>query len=617
MVRVTRWSVAVKASLDVLAWTASIVFAILVRRDFDVAGLQWWRVGVAVLFTVCIQVFLGALVGLYRNHWRFGSLDEVAALAQTTFGTTAALMAANALIHPHPVSLATPLGAAAAALVSTMAVRYCWRVLDQRRRRPSHAGTRRVLVFGAGDGAAQLLGSMLRNPKSNYLPVALLDDDPARRNLRIMGVKVWGDRSAISRVADALQANMLVMAIPSASSELIREVTFEAQAAGLEVRTLPPTDELLDGRATASDLRVPTIADLLGRRQVETDLEAISHYVTGRRVLVTGAGGSIGSELCRQLHRLEPAELMMLDRDESALHDVQLSLDGRGLLDSPDLILVDIRDGARVEEIFVERRPQVVFHAAALKHLPLLEAHPGEAVKTNVWGTYNLLRAAARVGVERFVNISTDKAANPCSVLGYSKRIAERLTATVAEESDTGRYLSVRFGNVLGSRGSMLGAFTAQIEAGGPVSVTHRDVTRYFMTVEEAVQLVIQAGALGDSGEALVLDMGEPVRIADVARRMIEESGRDIDIVFTGLRPGEKLHEVLFADDECGTSPLHPLISHVRVPALQERAMSTLSATGSRDDIIYAMRRLAGLLVDLAIDEDEHDSEVVALQSGR
>ncbi len=321
--------------------------------------------------------------------------------------------------------------------------------------------------------------------------------------------------------------------------------------------------------------------------------------MAGRRVLVTGAGGSIGSELCRQLYRLEPAELMMLDRDESALHDVQLSLDGRGLLDSPDLILVDIRDGARVEEIFLDRRPEVVFHAAALKHLPLLEAHPAEAVKTNVWGTYNLLRAATRAGVERFVNISTDKAANPCSVLGYSKRIAERLTAMVAEEADTGRYLSVRFGNVLGSRGSMLGAFTAQIEAGGPVSVTHREVTRYFMTIEEAVQLVIQAGALGDAGEALVLDMGEPVRIVDVARRMIEESGRDVDIVFTGLRPGEKLHEVLFGDGEIGTSPSHPLISHVGVPALTETALAALSATGRRQDIVDAMRRLCGLVVDL------------------
>jgi FlaA1/EpsC-like NDP-sugar epimerase len=289
-------------------------------------------------------------------------------------------------------------------------------------------------------------------------------------------------------------------------------------------------------------------------------------------VLVTGAGGSIGSELCRQISHYAPAELMMLDRDESALHAVQLSITGRALLDSPDVILADIRDVKHLNQLFDQRRPQVIFHAAALKHLPMLEQYPGEAVKTNVWGTLTVLQAAAAIGVERFVNISTDKAADPVSVLGYSKRIAERLTAHVAAEAD-GTLLSVRFGNVLGSRGSVLTAFAAQVAAGGPVTVTDPLVTRYFMTVQEAVQLVIQAGAIGQDGEALVLDMGKPVSIDEIARLLAAKSSRAVEIVYTGLRPGEKLHEDLLAADEIDLRPVHRLISHVPVPPLDPQSV--------------------------------------------
>ncbi len=274
---------------------------------------------------------------------------------------------------------------------------------------------------------------------------------------------------------------------------------------------LPPVSELFGGQVGASDIRDVTTADLLGRHEIDTDLEAIAGYLTGKRVLVTGAGGSIGSELCRQIYRFAPARLIMLDRDESALHAVQLAIEGRALLDSPDLVLCDLRDRRAVQEVFTRTRPDVVFHAAALKHLPLLEQHPAEAVKTNVWATLDLLEITAEAGVERFVNISTDKAADPCSVLGYTKRITERLTSHFASEA-RGTYLSVRFGNVLGSRGSVLTVFQSQIERGGPLTVTDPDVTRYFMTIEEAVQLVIQAGAIGRDGEVLVLDMGKPVR---------------------------------------------------------------------------------------------------------
>jgi FlaA1/EpsC-like NDP-sugar epimerase len=332
-----------------------------------------------------------------------------------------------------------------------------------------------------------------------------------------------------------------------------------------------------------------THADLLGRHEVDTDVDSIAGYVTGKRVLVTGAGGSIGSELSRQLYRFAPASLVLLDRDESALHAVQLSIEGRALLDSRNLVVCDIRDEDRVRQVFAEHQPEVVFHAAALKHLPLLQMHPAEALKTNVWGTQVLVDAALETGVERFVNISTDKAADPSSVLGYSKRLAERLTAAAADRGD-GIFLSVRFGNVLGSRGSVLMAFASQIEAGGPVTVTDPEVTRYFMTVEEAVQLVIQAGAVGRDGEALVLDMGEPVCIDDVARRLIAEADRPIEVVYTGLRDGEKLHEVLFGSGEDGTSPIHPRISHVPVPPLAVHHLPVARADASDEETIKLLQ---------------------------
>jgi FlaA1/EpsC-like NDP-sugar epimerase len=276
--------------------------------------------------------------------------------------------------------------------------------------------------------------------------------------------------------------------------------------------------------------------------------------------------------LCRQIHRFAPAALVMVDRDESTLHAVQLSIDGRALLDSDAIVLVDLRDRDHVERIFAAHRPQVVFHAAALKHLTLLERHPVEGFRTNALATLDLLEVAADHGVERFVNVSTDKAADPTSTLGYTKRVAERLTSAVAETAE-GTFMSVRFGNVLGSRGSVLMAFRAQLERGGPLTVTDPAASRYFMTVSEACQLVIQAGAIGRSGEALVLDIGEPVRIDDIARRLAEQSKHPIEIVYTGLRPGEKLHERLFADDERDHRPLHPLIAHVAVPALSPDAV--------------------------------------------
>jgi FlaA1/EpsC-like NDP-sugar epimerase len=398
----------------------------------------------------------------------------------------------------------------------------------------------------------------------------------------VHGVPVLGGRDDLARALGRTRAGTVILAVANAEADLVRDIRDRALAAGVQFKVVPSVPELMDHPVGVRDIRDVQIADLLGRHQIDTDLDAIAGYLTGKRVLVTGAGGSIGSELCRQIHRFAPAELMMLDRDESSLLAVQLSIDPAARLDDPAVILADLRDAGRIRTIFRERRPQVVFHAAALKHLSLLQRFPGEAVLTNIQGTLNVLSAAT--SVERFVNISTDKAANPVSVLGASKRITERLTAEMARRR-AGTFLSVRFGNVLGSRGSVFTTFSAQIAAGGPITVTDPEVTRYFMTIQEAVHLVIQAAAIGRGGEALVLEMGKPVRIAEVAAQMAAMAPSPVEIRYIGLRPGEKLAEELFGEGEVDRRPIHPLISHVSVPPLPIASLRTLDPTGPAPDL--------------------------------
>lgn len=433
-------------------------------------------------------------------------------------------------------------------------------------RKPRTPDAEAVLIYGAGDAGYQLIRLIKADTRSPYRVVGFLDDDRTKRNLNLLGVPVLGGREDLAQVAEQHEASAAILAISAASSQTVREIADLVEGAGLKFLLLPPVSQILGGRVRLSDVKELDIDDILGRRQVETDISAIAGYLTNRRVLVTGAGGSIGSELARQVHTFGPSELVLLDRDESALHGVQLAIYGKALLDTPDLVLASIRDEAALRQMFEAHQPEVVFHAAALKHLPMLEQYPDEAWKTNVVGTQNLLELAAEFGVSKFVNISTDKAANPTSVLGKTKQRAEQLTAWYGQQS-VGTYISVRFGNVLGSRGSMLLTFREQIAQGGPVTVTHPEVTRYFMTIPEASELVIQAGAVGQDGEVMVLDMGEPVRIIDVARRLISNSGADVEIVFTGLRPNEKLHEDLFSASELDVRPHHELIAHVRAEA--------------------------------------------------
>jgi dTDP-glucose 4,6-dehydratase len=565
---ISRFSGFFRLVLDLASWSVAAWVAVYLRFDFQIPENFRHNLLKFIPFIGAVQLTIGLGSGLYRRRWRYGSIDEVAALVITSSVTTIVVATFNNWIFdPRLLPMSAIWFAGVVGLVLMAGIRYAWRLLLERRNRPG-INADRMIVFGAGDGGDQAIRAMLQAPHSPYLPVAILDDDPLKKRLSIKGVRVLGGSSDIAEVAKAVSATVFLVAMPSIDGELLTRITKEAESSGLIVKVLPAVDQLLSGDISVDDIRDLTEADLLGRHQIALDLSSIAQYLAGRRVLVTGAGGSIGSELCRQLSKFNPKELMMLDRDESALHEVQLSMTGSAMLDTPDVILCDIRDQIGLEKIFVARRPEVVFHAAALKHLPMLEQYPMEAFKTNVIGTLNVVRACKLVSVARFVNISTDKAADPISVLGYSKRIAEKITSTTTD-SQTGVYVSVRFGNVLNSRGSVLTTFREQISRGGPVTVTHPDVTRYFMTIPEAVQLLIQAGALGSQAEVLVLDMGKPVRILDVAERMIAQSQKKIEIKFSSLRVGEKIDEDRLGVGEDDRRPFHKLISHTNVPIMR------------------------------------------------
>lgn len=578
--RVRTRRTAVLLAFDAAALVLAYLVSVAVRYGGDVTYTVWRQAVLVALGAVILQCVVGILSRVYLGRVGVATIEETMALGLVTLGAGATVATVNALSSPIWLARSIPFTATFAGFFLMLTVRALWRHLTDQMSLTGVEGARRALIVGAGYSGNRLARSMLGRPEAGLVPVAFLDDDLWKRKRRHYGVPVMGALEDLDRVVHQTRADVVVVAIPTASKELIRPLVDQARDLGITLKVLPSFAESFSTQADVRDVRDVNMTDVLGRATVETDVSTIAGYVSGKRVLVTGAGGSIGSELCRQLHKFGPAELIMLDRDESALHSVQLSIHGRALLDSPDVVLNDIRDESALREIFEERRPEVVFHAAALKHLPMLEQYPLEAFKTNVLGTANVLRAAAEVGVGTFVNISTDKAADPKSVLGYSKRIAERLTAAVSKDAD-GAYISVRFGNVLGSRGSVLHTFTAQIAAGGPVTVVHPDVTRYFMTVEEAVQLVVQAGAIGEDGEVMILDMGEPVKIEDVARQLIELSGKDVKIVYTGLREGEKLHEKLFGGDESDQRSKHPLVSHAPVSPLADNIVRSYDMDSS------------------------------------
>jgi FlaA1/EpsC-like NDP-sugar epimerase len=551
--------------LDAMSWVVAIILALLLRYEMGIREEQLVSAIIIMAIAIVVQAAAGYALALYRGRYPFGSFQEAKALVFVTV-IVAASITLSLLVLYETIGIGRSVGLIAFpfACLFMGAARYAKRLYVEGKNRPGE-GAQNTLIYGAGFLGNSLLTRMLQDADSPYFPVGLIDDDPTKKHLRLSGVQVLGRGDDLPALIRRTRASVLVLAFANVEASVVRRISDAVAGLNVRVLVLPPLRDMLGRGAPEgfSDFRDVAVEDLIGRRPVDIKVDEIAGYIKGKRVLVTGAGGSIGSELCRQIVQFSPAELIMLDHDETGLQHTQISITGRGLLAGRDTVLASIRDGAALQEIFEERRPEVVFHAAALKHAPLLQQYPVEAWKTNVLGTLNVLRAAERTGVSHFVNISTDKAANPTTALGHSKRVAEKLAAWMAGK--TGRkFVSVRFGNVMGSRGSMLPLFTEQIRVGGPVTVTDPDVTRFFMTIPEACQLVIQAGAIGRGGEVMILDMGEPVRILDVAQRMIAMSGKQVDIIYTGLRPGEKLHEELVGTGELDERPLHPKISHTR-----------------------------------------------------
>ena len=522
---------------------------------------------VGLLIAIKLSVF--ALFGFYNRWWRYVSTRDMwgAARGVTAASLVAFLVFAFFDVHvasvPRTVWVLDWLLCLAFVAASRMLART---IIERPQTSSLVARGKEVIVVGAGDAAQLMVKEMLRSPAIGYTPIGLVDDDPRKKNMRLHGIRVLGTSDELQRILHDRRPDELLIAIPSASGELRRRIVEVASDAGVPVKTLPGLHELIAGdEALTRQIRPVQVEDLLGREPVETDVAAISSYLEGKTVLVTGAGGSIGSELCRQIARAEPARIVMVEQGESALFDIE-----RELVDERDFVagvpvLADVRNRRRLHDVFDRYRPDVVFHAAAYKHVPLMEANPLVSVANNVLGTRNVADAAIAHGVERFVLISTDKALNPYSVYGQTKTLCEWIVGSHGERDEVAtKFVAVRFGNVLNSAGSVIPLFRRQIERGGPVTVTDPEMTRFFMTIPEAVALVVQAGAIGGRGRIYVLEMGEPIRILDLARNMIRLSGKepevDVAITFIGARPGEKTHEELFAAGERWEPTTHPSI---------------------------------------------------------
>ncbi len=590
--RAAGWSVRGRADialalLDALLLATAYVIVLVLRFDASVPRNVWDEVTPWLPFAMVVGVTSAWAFGLYGRVWRHASADEARRLLGAT-GLILAVLIGVELARGQEIPwsvlfLGTGLGAFLLGLV-----RFQNRLFSFRRRshEPRTDGLR-VVVIGARDAGAALVAEMLKSPGAGLVPVALLDPDPALHNRRVMGLRVLGSFERLPAVATATGAHQAVLAMSTTTSEEVRQCAALAEQAGIALKIVGGIAGRMRGDTSLRNIRDLRIDDLIGREQVETDLDAVRSMLAGRRVMVTGAGGSIGSEIVRQVAACGPEALIALDHDESHLHDTAATVSF-----SVVQLLADIRDQVAVERAFQAHRPDVVFHAAAHKHVPLLEDHPSEAVLTNVGGTQHLLDAARRVGVERFVFISTDKAVEPSSVMGATKRLGEHLVLGEAPEDAV--HAAVRFGNVVGSRGSVVPTFMRQIEEGGPVTVTDERMTRYFMSIPEAVQLVLQAATLADGGDLFVLDMGEPIRILDLAERMIRlagmQVGTDIEVRVTGVRPGEKLVEELLAEDEPASPTIHPAVSRIApktAPASSLRAAVrglTALATEQRDD---------------------------------
>jgi len=508
-----------------------------------------------ITISIPLQLLVFWYFGLYRGIWRFASIPDLLRILQAVLAgvlLSFILMFVLQRLEGIPRSVLVLYPVILVMGLATPRLFYRW--LKDRHLNLKVSERKRALLIGAGQAGELLVRDLLKS--GPYVVAGFLDDAERRQGQEIHGVRVIGKLSDLEKVVSRHGVEVVLLAIPSASHQTIQSVVRRCQQMHVQCRILPSVAELADGRVEVSRLRSVQIEDLLGRDTIELDYAGIHQLIAGQTVLVTGAGGSIGSELCRQILHQKPAALLLLDHGEFNLYTIDLELKPSGEQSgvAVSAILGDIRDEVRMRWLIEHFRPAIIFNAAAYKHVPLVEENPAEGIKTNVLGTCQLADLAVEFGVKKFVQVSTDKAVNPTNVMGASKRTAEIYCQNLNRRAETTAFITTRFGNVLGSAGSVVPLFRKQIEAGGPVTVTHPDITRYFMTIPEAVSLILQAGSMGHGGEIFVLDMGKPVKIVELAEQMIRltglEPGHDIEIRFTGLRPGEKLYEELFHDSE-------------------------------------------------------------------
>ncbi len=593
-----------KYALDVAVWTALTPLAFALRLEGDVfrypEALVALTLGGAVL-----KIAAEGLFRLPRRAWRWIGVSDLLAVLTAVGIVTFAMMVGVAVVHPvFPIPRSVPLIEGALAIVALGGMRLAMRVWHESRgRQRVKEDGRRVLIVGAGNAGAMVVREMLRHPESHLVPIGFLDDNPAKRKQKIAGRPVLGTLGELETLVRVHDVEEVLIAIPSASGDTVRRVVTAARNAGVQSRTLPPLYDLVSGRIEMSQIREVDLEDLLRRDPVRLQTGPIESYVHGRCVLVTGAGGSIGSEIVRQIAPFGPSRIVLLGRGEHSVYLIDREVARRWPHLRRHAVICDVRDRSSLEEVFAEHRPEVVFHAAAHKHVPLMEGNPAQSVFNNVGGTRNLASLAVEYGVERLVNISTDKAVNPTNVMGASKRVAEMVVSDASTRCTDGcTMVSVRFGNVLGSRGSVVPLFREQIRRGGPITVTHPDMVRYFMTIPEAAQLVLQAGSFSETGRVYVLDMGNPVRIADLARDLVLlsglEPGRDVEIKFSGARPGEKLFEELLTAEEGTDASCHEKIFVAKKAAPSAGLASGLDAlfeaahTNDGDAIRAAFQRL-------------------------
>lgn len=566
---------------DALSVVAASLIAFTVRFE-DIAWLavNWQLVWLYIGLTVPLRLFIFYTAGMYRRLWRHASLGELRQilLAVSIAGVVSALigLVLMRMIPNGPGRV--PFSVVFIDAFMTGAAVALPRLLARTIRRGggrhhSDVPAKRVLVVGAGDAAKLVVKELRSNSHLHLNPIGFVDDDVRKHGHILMELPILGSLDSIRKIIDEHGVAQLIIAMPSARGEVVRKVVRAGLESGIPTLTVPSLPELISRKTNGASLRDVEIQDLLRRDPVETDLASVAALATGETVLITGAGGSIGSELCRQLVRLAPARMILLGHGENSIFDILNELSGAYPNVRYTPVIADVRDRRRIASVFAVHRPHAVFHAAAHKHVPLMEENVIEAVTNNVFGTRNVVDASLEAGIEHFVFVSTDKAVRPTSVMGATKRIAEQIVQHAATKHER-NFVSVRFGNVLGSRGSVVPTFLSQIRAGGPVTVTHPEMQRYFMTIPEAVQLVLQAGALGRGGEVFLLDMGEPIRIVDIATDLIRLSGltvgTDIELRFTGMRPGEKLYEEMFFSAENVVPTDHPKVLRARNGILPE-----------------------------------------------